>query len=325
MATLRTRYEVLTRLSHDGDNYAPKRGAGRMAVLALNSDDKDPGERVERALGALPDGAPIVIMIHGFRYCPHTQGASPHEAILADKPRVDCWKAISWPRHLGLHRDEGLALAFGWPARGSFWKAYGMAEQAGQALGALLRDIARRAPGHPVHILAHSLGARVGLIGAEAAPVGTVERMIFISPALFQHEAATLCASPNLARSEVFSILGRENTMFDTLLRMALPLQGVTLGRGGPMRANWLDIRLDCPDVLGALAGLGHRIAPPRARICHWSGYLRPGVFGLYRALLLTPEERPLPLLRGAVGRKPDRPRGPLPLAGRPIWVGRSS
>lgn len=291
-----------------------------MAVLALNSDTRDPIHRVTAALDALPKAAPIVVMLHGFRYCPSSTDANPHDSILSAKPRCDSWKAISWPKHLGLHGDKGLALAYGWPARGSFWRAFGAAERAGHALGQVLSTIAQAAPGHPVHVLAHSLGARVGLIAAAAAPRGTVERMIFISPAIFHQEAARLCQHPNLAQTEVFSVLGRENTAFDTLLRLAYPLGGITLGRGGPAHQNWLDIRLDCPTALEALGRLGHSIAPPRARICHWSGYLRPGVFGLYRALLLRPEDRPMMMMRHMLDRPSDSPRPePFLLAGRAV------
>ena len=72
------------------------------------------GEQLAASLASLPAGAPIVVMIHGFRFCPHLPKTNPHSHILALDPRTDCWKAISWPRHLGFGRseDEGLCIGF---------------------------------------------------------------------------------------------------------------------------------------------------------------------------------------------------------------------
>ena len=68
---------------------------------------------------------------------------------------------------------------------------------------------------------------------------------------------------------------------------------------------NWVDLQIDQPGTLRALARLGHALPAAPTRICHWSPYLRPGVFAIYRAALngsLT-----LPILRAALPARADR------------------
>ena len=50
------------------------------------------------ALTALPPGAPVAVMIHGYRFAPGAEGPNcPHRHIFSlDPPRNDR-KAISWP------------------------------------------------------------------------------------------------------------------------------------------------------------------------------------------------------------------------------------
>ena len=281
-----------------------------MALLPVNSSELPTAAALAAALEEVHPTAPIVVMIHGFKFSPDAPGHCPHGHILSMAPRTACWKAVSWPRHLGLRDREGLGIAFGWPARGSIWAAYRQSRIAGRALGQLLRRVQDLAPGRPVHIVAHSLGARVALNALPGLAAGTVGRMILISPAVFRTEAERLMAAPAGRAAEVVNILGRENTAFDLMLRAVLPVSGPTLGRGGPRLANWLDIRLDRHDSLAALRGLGYRVVPPRARICHWSGYLRPGVFSLYRALLHRPAETPIAVLRRALTPERSHRRG---------------
>lgn len=277
-----------------------------MALLPVNSSELPADGVLGAALDGTDASAPVVVMIHGFKFAPGSTDHCPHGHILSMAPRTACWKAVSWPRHLGLRGPGGLGIAFGWPARGSIWAAYRQSRIAGRALGHLLRRLRALAPERPVHIVAHSLGARVALNALPGLAAGDIWRLILISPAVFRCEADQLMAGAAGRGAEVFNILGRENTAFDLMLRAVLPISGPTLGRGGPRQANWLDIRLDEADSLAALRGLGYRVAPPRARICHWSGYLRPGVFGLYRALLHRPGETPVAHLRRAL--TPERP-----------------
>ena len=285
-----------------------------MALLPINADDPVDNRALQVALADLAPRAPVVVMIHGFKFSPAEPGRDPHHHILSMKPPRDCWKAVSWPRHLGLSGEKGLAVAFGWPARGTIWRAWAATAGASTALADLLARIRESTPGRPLHIFAHSLGAHVALRALNQTAPGTVDRMVLISAAAFRAEAARIFANPDMATTEVVNVTGRENALFDVLLRAALPHRGVTLGRGGPDLPNWLDLPLDHTESLAALGRLGYRIKPPKVPICHWSGYLRPGIWGLYRALLHRPAATPLPLLRGTVARPSrHRPRIPLP------------
>jgi hypothetical protein len=264
-----------------------------MALLPINDDALPDLSTLAAMVVGLAPQAPIVVMLHGFRFSPEIEVHDPHRHILSMTPDRSCWKAVSWPRHLGLTGDRGLALGFGWHARGSIWQAHARAAQAGARLARLIEALRQVAPGRPIHIFAHSLGARL--------PAGAVDRIILIAAAAFRSETKRVMKSPAGRSVEVINVLGRENRLFDLLLRAALPLRGPTLGSGLHGHLNWLDLPLDQPAVLSRLAAMGHRILPARVAICHWSSYMRPGVFGLYRTLLLRPAELPIAHLRQQV------------------------
>ncbi|SMY08675.1 serine aminopeptidase domain-containing protein [Flavimaricola marinus] len=257
-----------------------------MSVLAVSQSALPSSEALAAMLDRLPEAAPVVVLIHGYRYAPGVPGHDPHDLILSPDVRDPRRRIISWPRHLRLLGDDTLAVAFGWNARGGIWGAYRRAGVAGRDLAEVIARIKAVAPDRPIHVLAHSLGARVALATLPHCPRGSVQRVILIAGAAFRAEAAAVMASDTGARPEVLHVRGPENTFFEALLRAAFPWAGPSLGAGLPGVAGWVDLALDRPGVLPSLARLGHRIAPHRARICHWSGYTRPGIFGLYRAVL---------------------------------------
>lgn len=272
-----------------------------MGILAITGAKGLCPHQAAAALGQTAPGAPIVIMIHGFRYCPDVSDANPHDLLFSEHPQSQSWKVISWPKHFAA-RERALVVGFGWSACGSIWDAYGGAAEAGLVLARAIRTLGAMAPERPVHIIAHSLGARVALHALAALPRGAVQRAVLISPAAFRGEASKLMQQGAGQTVEVFSILGRENTFYDLLLSAAMPLSGATLGRGGPADARaWVDVRLDCAWAVKVLRWFGFRISEPRGRVCHWSGYLRPGVWGFYRGLLLTPEQTPIGVLQAAL------------------------
>jgi pimeloyl-ACP methyl ester carboxylesterase len=266
-----------------------------------------PGPFLAEALHGT-DG-PIVAMIHGYKFVPGHPDRCPHRHILSLEARDDCWKALSWPRALGFTGTgpaEGLAIAFGWHARGTIWEAWRRAEAAGAALAGTVELLAAAAPGRRVHVVAHSLGARVALAAMRRAPAGAFGRVILLAGADYAGAAEAALDAPGGRGAELVNVASRENLPFDLMIEglVAPPRRGdVTLGRGlrpGPRR---LTLRLDDARTLAALAARGFAIAPPERRICHWSAYLRPGVFAFYRALLREPARTPLPPLAAALAR----------------------
>ena len=148
------------------------------AGLAAASGGEGLDEGLRGRLARVTPGAPIVLMVHGYKYDPARTDADPHRSLFAFVPSRDGRRIRSWPTGLGFAEDSGesgLAIGFGWPAmerhlpnllrrcRTGFAIVYDRAEAIGEHLAALVRSVQRLAPGRPVDILAHSLGARVAL------------------------------------------------------------------------------------------------------------------------------------------------------------------
>lgn len=286
---------------------------GPEPVANLGADMPPLSDQLAAALARMPCTAPVVVMIHGFRFIPDSAAADPHTHILSLVPDKGHGRTISWPRHLGFgdKAARGLAIGFGWNAGGTIWRAYHEAAQAGVALARLITMIRTIDPGRKVDILAHSLGARVAFAALPLLGPGTLGRVILLAGAEFGSRAATAAAAPAGQTAEFFNITTRENDPFDALLEVLIqPLvwRDPGLGHGLPQPvANWLDIQIDKTETLERLAALGFRVAAPSRRICHWSSYLRPGLFALYRALLTQPGSIPLPLLRAHLPQAHDR------------------
>lgn len=286
----------------------------RMPLIQVNARDEtldwDPAE-VVAALAASPT-APVIVMIHGYKFLPGDPVHCPHTHILALQPTRESFKAVSWPRRLGVGRPgdgpEPICIAFGWSARGAVWQAWRQSDRAAAALATLVTALSAAHPGRKVHIIAHSMGARVALGAMRHVARGAIGRVVLMAGAALRSDAAAALDSPAGATAEVINITSRGNDLFDLLLQLALWTPARTLGAGlARPQPNWVDIQIDAPGVLVGLRGLGLRIAPPNVRICHWSGYLRPGLFGLYRRYLAQPETLPLSALAAALPRQ--RPR----------------
>ncbi|TCO72842.1 alpha/beta hydrolase [Rhodovulum euryhalinum] len=289
------------------------------------------GERLAAALGTLPAAAPVTVLIHGFRFSPKVPELTPHRHILALDPDTGGWKAVSWPRALGFSGAsdaEGLCIAFGWESDGTIWGAYDEAARAGAALAGLIAGIRAHRPGRAVDLVAHSLGARVALAAMTGLAAGAVGHAVLMAPAEFAPGARAALDSPAGRRARILNVTSRENDPYDLMLEALVgPVRGggAALGRGledGPV--SWLDLQIDHPETMTALARMGHRIAPPTRRVCHWSPYVRPGMMGLYRALIRG--ELPFEMLRAGLPQAqtprwsrllaPPRLTLPLPFAG---------
>ena len=73
---------------------------------------------LRRRLATVPAGAPIVVLIHGWKFHPALPGADPHHTLFGYGPSTEP-RSRSWPAGLGIDDDDGasgLAIGFGWPA-----------------------------------------------------------------------------------------------------------------------------------------------------------------------------------------------------------------
>jgi len=301
---------------------APPADCGSMAGFDC------PEAQIRHALAALPETAPILVMIHGWGYVPGRPGVDPHRLIYAPRSGQASRRFLSWPRHLHLTAaspaeeaaQPGLCIGFGWNAGGGIWAASHQAEVAAQSLARLVQIIRRAAPGRPVDLFAHSLGARVALRAVPLLHAGALGRVFLLAGAELEPRAARALDTPAGRSAEFINITTRENDVFDLLFEISqIPLHGSgrSIALGMPGAPNWLDLQIDHPPVLARLSDLGFALAPPRLRVCHWSVYLRPGIFRLYRGLLHDRARLSLPVLRAALDQPPS-PRWSRLIPARP-------
>ncbi|NHB76697.1 hypothetical protein [Rhodobacter calidifons] len=243
--------------------------------------------RLERRLAALPATAPVVVMIHGWRYAPGFARDCPHGSILSLDPPTDDRRAVSWPRHLGLDGRSALGIALGWNAKCDPWRAHLRAGRTGPALAEIALTV-HEMSGRRVQVVAHSMGARVSLSALPLLPAGLIERIILLAAAETRGRALAALDTPAGRTVEVVNVTTRENDLFDACFEWGIHLGlSTSIGQGlGRSRPNWHDLWIDQPRTLSALASLGHALPDPPRRICHWSPYLRPGTIALYRALI---------------------------------------
>jgi hypothetical protein len=267
-------------------------GRGEMALIRINAwgaQVREHGTEAAADVALAPllrRDAPVIVMVHGFRYAPGRPGHCPHDHIfraqgggLAGTP--------SWPEALGIHATGASGLAFGWQARGSIWQAHAGAEVAGAALARVLRTLKARDPGREVHAIGHSLGARVILSAMRYLPAGALARVILLNAADHASAAQAALDCPAGRRARLLHVTSAENSAYD------LALHGLV---GSPHHRDAILGRVDLPGLatlrlndpahLSGLATLGYPVAAPERRVCHWSTYLRPGTFPLYRALM---------------------------------------
>lgn len=271
-----------------------------MPVVKFNANSEPPGE-LWREAENLPPHAPIIVLIHGYRYSPSRPDKDPHRYILSADPGLNAPRAVSWPRALGFgtnQPDEGLAVTFGWEARGRLGQAYRRAGNAGEILGGIVSQLSRRA-GRPVALIGHSLGARVALRAMHHAGSGDVGRVILLTGAEFNDTAASAMASPAGQRAEVINITSRENDLFDFAIEILLGLgrrQALGFGLREPQR-NWIDVQIDHEGTLNELNQLGFPVERTAFRLSHWTPYMRRGLFDFYRTALCQPWALPIPML----------------------------
>jgi hypothetical protein len=249
------------------------------------------------ALAHLAPRAPLVLLVHGYKFDPFHPAKNPHAALFTAGPR-------NWTDGLGLADpapEAGLGIGFAWRAaaahiphllttrRTGFAHVYDRAAAFGARLAELITLLQSLAPERPVDILAHSLGARVALAALPhlATPPG---RMILLGAAEFDSRARAFLAAAPGAGPAIYNVTARANDFYDAMFETFAPRtswseRALGLGLAGG-RPNWLDLQLDRAEVTAWMNARGIPLEPARARLCHRSFYTRRGAFALYRAIL---------------------------------------
>lgn len=279
-----------------------------MAVIHVLCGPDDPmpfdtTQSLPHAMGralALTRG-PVTVMIHGYRYRPGAGEDCPHGALFNPAGTLAPVRRQSWARKLGFDAPDRLGIGFGWNGLATLQQAFSQAGKAGRPLAGLVRLLRRLAPDRQVQLIGHSMGARVALAALPALCPGDVGRIVLLTGAEFTRTARAALTSPAGRYATVLNVTSRENDLFDFLAEWLLPAPapGERVIGAGLAAPNVIDLQLDNPDAEKALDRLGFAIPGARKRICHWSTYLRDGVFPLYRAFL--DEDLPPSLLRAAL------------------------
>ncbi len=287
-----------------------------MPVIRVNADGEKPTlhcgtNRIVTELDRKDRGTgPVIILIHGYKFQPHHPIHCPHRHIMAQHPRERAFRPPSWPRNLGFgtgHPDEGLAIAFGWNARGWLWDAQRSATQAGRALAEVIAMVHARAPNRPIHVAAHSLGIELVQEALFHLPAGSVDRIIAMIGASFHSRTQEALSTPAGLTAEFINVTSRENDAFDFMFErlIAPPILGDRAIGHGLVAPNAVTLQLDCPGTLSHLTRIGTPVAAPDRRICHWSSYTRHGILRFYHDLLRRRDALPLALLQSGLPQAP--------------------
>ncbi|MHA3978889.1 thioesterase domain-containing protein [Halovulum sp. GXIMD14794] len=317
-----------------------------MAVIGLSLAegvvrcDAAPESDLQAALAprlrALPRNAPIVILIHGYKFSPNRVDADPNREIFSLSPANPCFRNTSWPAGLGFREggvSDGLCLGFGWPAHDTdhsgpplrrFARVYEAAARAGAALAGVIETIHDLAPDRPVDLLGHSLGARVALQAARHLRRGTLGQIILMGGAEYDGVALDCLAAPGARAAQVFNVTSRQNDLFDLLFTRFAPRppgyhRPLSEGLGQHVRQAY-DLPLDSEDLAPLLRRRGVHLGPDTRRICHWSFYTRPGVLGLYSEMLRNRHNWTISALKAEAGCLPQAARWSL-LVPRLPWT----
>lgn len=269
-------------------------------------------------LAGLAQGAPVTLLVHGYRFTHSGQpfSADPHQRLYRCEPVAPSRQRrpalAAWPHALGFSEDgaaDGLCIAFGWDGRrrrlkslalrgrSDFALVYEGAALAGLALARLAAEVALQRADLGLGLLAHSLGARVALAAMRARPDLPWARAVLLGGAEYAGLArGVLAAQDRLGGGvEILHVLSRANDWYDGLFQVFAPRPGQggdrPLGVAGLGAAHprWLDLQLDHPDLDPWLRQRGLRPLTRRETFSHWHFYADPAAMAIWRAVLREP------------------------------------
>ena len=284
-----------------------------------------------RRLAAAGPGAPVVILIHGYKFDPWTGPPDdPHRSLFAFEPEAQRLEGAQLAARASASTPSGprrgLCIGFGWPAveRASAEPARRGAHRLRARLRPRRRDGAaagradRADPGAgagPAGRPARAQPRRAGGAGGAAA---SARRAGADHPARALRSSTTAPARRWPDRRaprppSIYNVTSRANDVYDAAFETFAPRRNwgeraVGLGLRDP-RPYWLDLQLDRPDVTDWINAQGVPLTPAHARLCHWSFYTRGGAFEVYQAILRRRPGWDIPSLRAAPCFAAQEPR----------------
>ena len=308
------------------------------AGLHAAAPGEDLAAGLRRRLRDGADGAPVVVLVHGFKFHPDVPGADPHRSLFALRPAGDGRRIRSWPEGLGFRDDageSGLCVGFAWPAsapmlgslvttgRTGFARVYDRAAGYGARLAelvALLAAAGARAAGGP----ARPFPRRPGGARRPAGPRGRAGAGDPARRRRARRPGAGLRRAPAGRRARRRSTTSPPAPTTSTTSPSrpsprAAPAASGRWGSGSARRSpQWLDLQLDRAEVTAWVNGLGIPLTAASARLCHWGFYTRGGALAVYEAILRRRPGWDIASLRAAPCFTEQEPRWSRLLPRRP-------
>ena len=276
-----------------------------MKVARINSLSGSPlSEQIaelEAQLSLQETPSAFVIMIHGYKFDSTQRHHCPHATMFNPSAVEQDYRTLSWPDAFHMAPAGSCAIGFSWPARGRLKSVYHLAARAGVELGQLIKALRSNYPKTPIHLMAHSMGARVVLRAFHTLGAGNIERAILMFPAEYEVPSEAALNTDAGQTCEILTIASRENAFYEYLFSW-MNLAGHQMGRafGGyqPSRTNHVTVWIDRKEIIDALHSMDIQVGTRKRRLCHWSAYTRTGIFNLYARWLFHPRQLPITTLQ---------------------------